>query len=70
LPKFAAPDLLVAASRPVTATNAGTALVGQEEERIPETIVEEAIEPKNAREAAWMSFVQALYASGEFRFVH
>lgn len=30
---------------------------------------EEAVQPANADVAAWMSFVQALYASAEFRFV-
>jgi hypothetical protein len=27
------------------------------------------VQPKNAREAAWMGFVQAMYGSAEFRFV-
>jgi hypothetical protein len=35
-----------------------------------ETQVREAVvQPKNATEAAWMSFAQALFASAEFRFV-
>jgi len=38
-------------------------------DRTPTTVKEEAVQPKNAREAAWMSFIQALYASAEFRFV-
>lgn len=70
LPAFAPPDLATVAARAVTAPNTATALVGQEEERIPEVVVEEPIKPQTPREAAWMSFVQALFASGEFRFVH
>jgi hypothetical protein len=31
--------------------------------------VEEAVQPKDPKSAAWMSLVQALYASAEFRFV-
>jgi cytochrome c553 len=34
-----------------------------------EAIVLENVEPKSARSAAWMAFVQALFASAEFRFV-
>ena len=30
---------------------------------------EDSVQPSNAEAAAWMSFVQALYASAEFRFV-
>jgi hypothetical protein len=30
---------------------------------------ETAVEPNTAKEAAWMNLVQALFASGEFRFV-
>ena len=38
-------------------------------DRTPEIAREESVQPKSAREAAWMSFVQAVYASAEFRFV-
>jgi hypothetical protein len=38
-------------------------------ERAGQVAAEESIQPKTAREAAWMSLVQALYASAEFRFV-
>ncbi|MES2569574.1 MAG: PSD1 and planctomycete cytochrome C domain-containing protein [Verrucomicrobiota bacterium] len=38
-------------------------------DRTPQTAKEDAVQPRSAREAAWMSFVQALYASAEFRFV-
>jgi hypothetical protein len=34
-----------------------------------EAVVEEVIEPKDARTAAWLAFVQSLFASAEFRFV-
>lgn len=38
-------------------------------DRTPETVKEEVVQPKTARAGAWMSFIQALYASAEFRFV-
>jgi Protein of unknown function (DUF1553)/Protein of unknown function (DUF1549)/Planctomycete cytochrome C len=38
-------------------------------DRTPEIPKEDSVQPKNAKEAAWMSFVQAIYASAEFRFV-
>jgi hypothetical protein len=38
-------------------------------DRTPQLVKEEAVQPKTAKEAAWMSFVQALYSSAEFRFV-
>lgn len=38
-------------------------------ERNAPPAAEEVEPPKNPKEAAWMSFVQALYASAEFRFV-
>ncbi|MDB5306147.1 MAG: Planctomycete cytochrome [Gemmataceae bacterium] len=34
-----------------------------------ETAIEEVIRPTDARTAAWLAFVQSLYASAEFRFV-
>lgn len=34
-----------------------------------EPVVEESITPKDARAAAWMSFVQALFGSAEFRYL-
>jgi hypothetical protein len=46
-------------------------LAGQatDEERLGKPVVEEIVEPAGPKEAAWMSFVQALYGSAEFRFV-
>ena len=41
----------------------------QDDERISQTVAEEVIQPDNTKAAAWMSLVQALYASAEFRFV-
>jgi hypothetical protein len=38
-------------------------------DRTTEIAKEESVQPKNAKEAAWMTFVQAVYASAEFRFV-
>jgi hypothetical protein len=38
-------------------------------ERTPEALAEEAIVPKDARSAAWMSFVQVLFGSAEFRYL-
>ncbi len=38
-------------------------------DRTPEVAKEDAVQPKSAKAAAWMNFVQALYASAEFRFV-
>lgn len=43
--------------------------VDQDDERISQTVAEEVIQPDNTKAAAWMSLVQALYASAEFRFV-
>jgi hypothetical protein len=37
--------------------------------RTPEPKKETPIKPKSAQAAAWMSLIQALYASAEFRFV-
>ena len=34
-----------------------------------EATVEEVIRPKDARAAAWMAFVQALFGSAEFRYL-
>lgn len=65
----------IAATTP-TETDAGaaTAIAGQaanpdDVDRAPLITEEAAVEPKDARAAAWMSFVQSLYASAEFRFV-
>lgn len=38
-------------------------------DRAGETATEEVVQPRSPKEAAWMSLVQALYASAEFRFV-
>jgi len=38
-------------------------------DRTPETAKEEAVQAKTPKAAAWMSFIQAIYASAEFRFV-
>ena len=50
-------------------TVAADVLLDQEDERAPEVVVEETVQPGNPKEAAWMGLVQALYASAEFRFV-
>jgi len=34
-----------------------------------EPVVEEAVQPRDARRAAWLSFVQALFGSAEFRYL-
>jgi hypothetical protein len=46
-------------------------LVAQQsdEERLGHVFVDEKVEPAGAKDAAWMSFIQALYGSAEFRFV-
>ncbi len=38
-------------------------------ERNAQVVLDEQIHPQDAQHAAWMNFVQALYASAEFRFV-
>ena len=38
-------------------------------DREPQNAPEESIAPRSVKEAAWMHFIQALYASAEFRFV-
>ena len=43
--------------------------VDQDDDRVSQIIVEEIVEAKTAKEAAWMSLSQALYASAEFQFV-
>ena len=43
--------------------------VDQDDDRVSQIIVEEIVEAKTAKEAAWMSLTQALYASAEFQFV-
>jgi hypothetical protein len=40
-----------------------------DEADLPGPTKEKAMEPENARQAAWVSFVQSLYASAEFEFV-
>jgi cytochrome c553 len=71
----AAPQV-VAVSATTENTDAGvaTAVAGQaanpdDADRAPVAVKEDAVEPKSARAAAWMTFIQALYASAEFRFV-
>lgn len=53
---------------------ASTAVAGQaanpdDVDRAPDLPKEIPLQPKDARSAAWMTFIQALYASAEFRFV-
>jgi len=43
--------------------------VDQDDDRVSQATVEEPVIAKSAKEAAWQSFVQALYATAEFRFV-
>jgi hypothetical protein len=38
-------------------------------DRTDQVAIEETVQPKSPKSAAWMSLVQALYASAEFRFV-
>ena len=38
-------------------------------ERNAQVVLDEKIHPQNAQQAAWLNFLQALYASAEFRFV-
>jgi mono/diheme cytochrome c family protein len=40
-----------------------------EADQTGEAVVEEVVQPKDARTAAWMAFAQALFGSAEFRFV-
>ena len=40
-----------------------------EADQTGEAVVEEVVQPKDARSAAWLAFVQALYGSAEFRFL-
>jgi hypothetical protein len=47
----------------------GQAVNPDDVERTPELAKEAPVKPKDTASAAWMSFVQALYASAEFRFV-
>ncbi len=67
---------LVAAAVTEVETEAGTATAvpGQaanpdDVDRAPLLAKEAPVEPKTASAAAWMSFIQSLYASAEFRFV-
>ncbi len=55
-------------------TGKATAVAGQaanpdDVNRTPDLPKEAPVQPKDGRTAAWMTFVQALYASAEFRFV-
>jgi hypothetical protein len=43
--------------------------VDQDDERGSVVVLEETVQPQNSKAAAWMGFVQALYASADFRFV-
>jgi hypothetical protein len=57
---------------PKKAPEDATAAVPVNPDDIPRTnqiASEETVEPKSPKAAAWMNFVQALYASSEFRFV-
>lgn len=69
LPAPVTPAPVQVAAKPAPTTNGADLLVGQEEERIPEVVVEEAITFQSPKQAALQSLVQALYASAEFRFV-
>jgi cytochrome c553 len=40
-----------------------------EADQTGEAVVEEVVQPKDARTAAWLAFVQALFGSAEFRFL-
>ena len=38
-------------------------------DRTDESVIEDTVQAKDAKTAAWLNFAQALYASAEFRFV-
>ena len=72
----ASAPLAAAASPEEGSTNPGaaTAVAGQaanpdDVDRNGVAVKEDRVEPQSARAAAWMNFIQALYASAEFRFV-
>jgi hypothetical protein len=72
----ARPQLIATAAPAEESTDAGaaTAVAGQaanpdDADRTALIAKEEPVEPKSAKAAAWMNFIQALYASAEFRFV-
>ncbi len=55
-------------------TGTATAVAGQaanpdDVDRTPEAPKEAVVEPSSAKAASWMSFIQSLYASAEFRFL-
>jgi mono/diheme cytochrome c family protein len=61
-------------SRPDGEAGAATAVAGQaanpdDVDRTPEIAKEAVIQPTTAKAAAWMAFIQSIYASAEFRFV-
>ena len=66
-------DLAAAPSHVDSETGAATAVAGQavnpdDADRTSQLPKEATVNPSNPKAAAWMSFVQALYASAEFRF--
>ena len=71
----AAPQIAQSAAAPSESdTGTSTAVAGQvanpdDVDRAPDVPKDGPIQPKDARTAAWMSLIQALYASAEFRFV-
>jgi len=70
-PAESAPSDLIAASEDGKASDTDKpAPVNPDDiDRTEQTPVEESVQVRNARTAAWSSFTQALYASAEFRFV-
>lgn len=62
------PEPFAAARRAAEARSAELP-VDQDDDRVSQVVVEESVRASSAREAAWMSLTQALYASAEFRFV-
>jgi len=76
--KQPAPQLAQAAETETPAQESGESKAGgaaaavvnpDDIDRTDEIAKDEVVQPKNPKEAAWMTFVQAVYASAEFRFV-
>ncbi len=64
-PAKATPELGTLGQAQSTAAVANPDDIEQSTAAIPE----EVVQPRNAREAAWASFIQAIYGSGEFQYL-
>jgi hypothetical protein len=58
-----------AAVKPAQTAIPKASLEGDDMDRKEYAAPEPVVQPRDSKQAAWMSFVQALYASAEFRFV-